>query len=134
MKSFRYTADKRHTSGLGLFELLVTVMILGTLSILAIGSLNSVRTDAMNITDLRNARTIIATQRQALVAGVFFSNETRDEIIQNLVLGVEANGIFKGRVFRLTGLTPDSLARASRFISMHDGSFEFDPLASQPAM
>ena len=96
---------------------------------------NFVGPEPKEVVDRRNAKIIIATHRQAVMAGATFSSDTRDEILRELVQGVRPTGIFRDRIFRVSGLDSEALSRAARFLLIEqDGSLEFDPQASQPAM
>jgi len=135
MKHLRPSNSKHQTSGLGFFEILITLMTAGILVMLVVNVYSAVGPEATGVVDRRNAKIIIATHRQAVMAGASFSADTRDEIIRELFNGVRPRGIFRDRIFRVSGLDLDALSRAARFLSIEDGgSLEFDPQASQPAM
>ena len=135
MKHPHLSTSKRQTSGFGLFEVLITLMTAGILVMLVVNVYGAVGPEATAVVDRRNAKIIIATHRQAVMAGALFSADTRDAIIRELIHGVRPGGIFRDRIFRVSGLDPDALSRAARFLAIEDGgTLEFDPQASQPAM
>ena len=135
MKSLRFVISKRHMSGFSLFEMLMTLMIAAIMVMLVVNAYGSLGSEATRVSDRLNAKLIIATHRQAVMAGASFSSATRDEMIRELILGVRPSGVFRDRVFRVSGLDPEALSRACRFLELAGGGdLEFDPHASQPAM
>lgn len=135
MMHFHPVATKRQTSGLSLFETLITLMTAGVLVMLVVNAYDVVGPEATSVVDRRNAKIIIATHRQAVMAGASFSAGTRDEIIGELMHGVRPRGIFRDRIFRVSGLDSEALSRAARFLAVEEGgSLEFDPEALQPSM
>lgn len=134
-KFSKIVPTKNQTAAFSLFELLITLMIIGVMILLVLNVYSFIGPEAKDVVDRRNAKIIIVTHRQAVMAGASFSADTRDEIIRELFNGVRPRGIFRDRIFRVSGLDLDALSRAARFLSFEDGgSLEFDPQASQPAM
>jgi hypothetical protein len=120
--------------GYGLIELLIFLMIVSTVGFISATYYGVAGNEARENIGKRNAKIIIATHRQAVIAGVTFAATSRDGIITELFQGVKpSSGVFRNRLFRINSLMPDDLSFATRFIRMDgDTSLEFDATASQP--
>lgn len=85
--------------------------------------------------DRCNAKVIIATYRQAMMAGTSFTASSRNVLICGLAQVVRPAGIFHDRVFSVTGLDKEALSGATRHPTIvRYGSPEFDPEEDQPRM
>jgi hypothetical protein len=111
-------------------------MLAGIFAMLSVSIFGELRQHAEGLADRANAKMIVSTQRQALLAGARFTvTDSRDAIIREIIKGVRPSGIFRDRIFSVSGIDEQALARASRFVMLIDGgALEFDPQAAQPAM
>lgn len=129
------SARRSLSAGFSLFEMMTVIMIIAALVTIAFSLFGSVNAEAIDSVDRVNAKVIISTQRQAVMAGASFNSTTRDDILRELIDGVQPTGIFKNRVFRISGIDPKALGRAARFLMLQEGGvLEFDPSAGQPRL
>lgn len=129
------SARRALSAGFSLFEMMTVIMIISFLVTIAFSLYGAVSSEAIDSVDRVNAKVIIATQRQAVMAGASFSATTRDDVLRELINGVQPTGIFKNRVFRLSGIDSQAIGRAARFLMLQDGGvLEFDPAAGQPRL
>ncbi len=93
------------------------IAILGVLTALALPSF-SYRDSCQNAVNLRNAKEIANIATAASLAGVdLVVAGDLQATITNLVNGVSpANGPFRGRVFRITGMSEETLAGAMQYL------------------
>lgn len=116
----------RHASqrGISLFELLLTVSLLGVLLSLAMPLFGAQNDAFTEIQAKRNAQELVSECQAALNAGVdFIVANDLPATLSHLAQGQTARqGIFKGRHFGLRNLTPEDLQNAARFLRLQGGT------------
>lgn len=106
--------------GFSLFELLMTLAIIGTLAGLAIPMFSDSRDRVEQARNRRNAQEIVSTCAAAQVAGLDFV-VPGDEIktIQNVITGgTPTDGAFEGRLFRVPNIHPSEISEIARYTEL----------------
>lgn len=130
--SFRRRRLHRHrraAPGLSLIELLMAILIIGIIGSLATMFLGSGLTDeAQKQRDKRNAQTIASLASMAGAAGAdFFVEGDKAATVENLRTGCSPpTGVFKGRVFKLSGITEEDIATAMPYLKITDSALVYD--------
>ena len=115
-------------SGFSLFEMLLTIAILGVIlnvMIMSVGGINQAATSAKNH---RNAQEIASLAAAASAAGADFIVEGDEEAtIRNLALGVKpANGIFRERLFKLAPMDAKHIQGAMEHLTLKGGQIIYE--------
>ena len=123
---FSTPALARHASqrGISLFELLLTVSLLGVLLSLAMPLFGAQNDAFTEIQAKRNAQELVSECQTAANAGVHFivANDLPATLSQIAQGQTATSGIFKGRHFGLRNLTPEALQGAARFLRLQGDS------------
>lgn len=114
--------------GFSLFELLLTLAILGVIlnvMIMSVGGIHQASTSAKNH---RNAQEIASLAAASSAAGADFIVEGSEEAtIQNLILGVKPDiGVFRERVFNLPPLTAKEIQGAMEYLKLSGGQIIYE--------
>ena len=114
--------------GFSLFEMLLTLAILGVIlnvMIMSVGGLNQASKSAKNH---RNAQEIASLAAAASASGADFLVEGDEErTIQNLILGVSPKvGIFRERVFKLPPLAASEIQGAMEYLKFSGGQLIYE--------
>lgn len=114
--------------GFSLFEMLLTIAILGVIlkvMIMSVGGLNQASTSAKNH---RNAQEIASLAAAASAAGADFAVEGNEEqTIQNLFLGVRPKvGIFRERIFKLSPMDTKEIQGAMEHLKLSGGQLIYE--------
>jgi hypothetical protein len=83
----------------------------------------------------RNAKSIVATANNALLAGAAFKAGTRNGMVAEMIHGIQpSRGIFKGKTFVVPNLQVGDLEDAAlKYISLSTyGTLAFDDTGTQP--
>jgi len=120
--------------GFTLLETLTCILIVSILSAIAIGWFAGHREVVIKVSRQRNAQEIVNMAVCATVAGCdFVVPGDKFNTIQNLILGTYGQeGIWKGKIFRLTSLELDQLADSLPFVKMEGKLILYDYTGSQP--
>jgi len=124
----------RKPHGFTLLETLTCVLIVSILSALAIGWYAGHRDVVIKVSRQRNAQEIVNMAVCATVAGCdFVVPGDKFTTIQNLISGTYGTeGIWKGKLFRLTSLELDQLAASLPFVRLEGSLILYDFTGSQP--
>ena len=121
--------NRSSSSAFSLIELLIAVVIIGILANLAMMAFGGVPQAAEFQKDKRNAQEIATLAATASAAGASFivPSDERATIV-NLRNGVTpVTGIFKGRVFKIPGLSDIDLTGAMSFLTLTDTDLLYAP-------
>jgi len=122
-----HSQSSRSPAGFSLMELLVTVAILGIVSMMAGGAFGGARQGAVDQKDKRNAQEIANVAAIANAAGAQFvvPGDAR-ATIENLRDGCSPDrGAFKGRLFKLPNLGDPEITGAMRFLALNDTDLQY---------
>lgn len=116
-------------AGFSLFELLMTVAILGIMASLAMSAYGSQGVSFQDVRDRRNAQEITSTYTAARAAGLDLAVDASVEsIVRKLIQGAApTNGIFKKHVFRVNLLAEADIVGATRFLQIQNGELLVRP-------
>lgn len=114
--------------GFSLFEMLLTIAILGVILNVMIMSVGGIRQASMSAKNHRNAQEIASLAAAASAAGADFIVEGSEEAsIQNLVLGVRPDiGVFRERVFKLPPLSAKEIQGAMEYLKLSAGQIIYE--------
>ncbi len=117
-----------HRSGFSLFEMLLTLAILGiilSVMILSVGGINQASTSAKNH---RNAQEIASLAAAASAAGAdFVVVDDEEASIRNLALGIKPDkGIFYKRLFKLSPMNAKDIHGAMEYLTLKDGQIIYE--------
>jgi prepilin-type N-terminal cleavage/methylation domain-containing protein len=118
---FQPARGRQH--GIGLFEMLLVISILGIMAALALPSFGQQRDVFAEVKNKRNAQEIVAEFTIAQAAGVsIFAGATVEEILARLVEGVVmSEGPFIGRKFGLKNLSSEEVQGAAKHLKLASG-------------
>jgi prepilin-type N-terminal cleavage/methylation domain-containing protein len=113
--------------GFSLVELLVTIAILGIVSLIGVNSFGGARQGAVDQKDMRNAQEIASMAAVARAAGAQFVVLGDEKAsIENLRAGcTPVHGAFKGCVFQLPNLAESEINGAMRFLALNDTEIQY---------
>ena len=116
-------------AGFSLFEVLMTVAILGIMASLAMSAFGSQGESYQEVRDRRNAQELVATYTAARAAGFdFVASGAVEPIVRKLIDGATpTTGVFKNRVFKVNLLAEADIAGASRFLQIQNGELLVRP-------
>lgn len=117
-----------------LLELLFTLALIAIVSGLTIAWYARAHQDAvMRVIDQRNAQEIVTLGVGATLGGAdFVVPGDKLATVQNLLVGVVGQqGTWKGKIFRLTGMHPDSVPGATEFVKLDGDLLIYDPDGDQ---
>lgn len=114
---------RANSFGISLFEMLLTISILGIMTALALPTFGQQRDAFSDVKAKRNAQEMVAECTVAMVAGVNFSvGATVDETIERLIKGAKAvEGTFAGRSFGLRQMSAEDAQEAAKFLKVANG-------------
>ncbi len=112
--------------GISLFEMLLTVAILGVMLSLAMPLFGAQNDVYAGIKAKRNAQELVAECTAAQAAGVdFVVAGDLPATVENIVKGgVATSGVFKGRTLGLKGLAAEDAKDAARFLKLSGGDLQ----------
>lgn len=115
-------------SGFSLFEMLLTIAILGVILNVMIMSVGGIRQASMSAKNHRNAQEIASLAAAASAAGADFIVEGSEEAtIQNLIQGVRPNiGVFRERIFKLPPMSAKEIQGAMEYLKLSDGQIIYE--------
>lgn len=130
---FHLPARSPQTRGFTLVETLACILIVSILSTVAIGWYAGHRDVIIKVSRQRNAQEIVNMAVCATVADCdFVVPGDKFNTIQNLILGTYGKeGIWKGKLFRLTSLELDALADSLPYVKMEGRLILYDFTGSQ---
>lgn len=120
-------SNNRRQNGFSLFELLMTVAILGIMGSFAITALGDETSAVENARDQRNAQEVVATCVAAHAAGVnFVVGNQIDATVRKIIEGAApSNGVFKNHVFKVNLVGEADIAGAIRFLKIQNGELTY---------
>lgn len=123
MKTSTFSLSRHRQQGFSLFEMLLTVCIIGVLCSLAIPLFGAPREAVEEIKAKRNAQELVNECQKAQVAGVdFVVAGDVAATLANVARGeVASSGAFAGVSFGLKGLAVGELQEAERWLQLHGG-------------
>ena len=118
---------KNKKAGFSLFEMLMTIAILGVMGSLAIGAFGDQASSFERTRDRRNAQEIAATCTTAQAAGLNFvvGNEVNITVRKIIQGAAPTGGAFKDRMFKVNLIGEADIAGAMRFLAIQNGSLVF---------
>lgn len=134
MSMRRLSASRRLSLGFSLVELMIFAALLMCLLTIAYSSFNNLNPRVREIQRIRNAKNIVATANNALIAGAVFKGSTRNQVVDEVLQGIQPDrGIFKGKTFAVPNLSTEDLQDAAlKYIFLSpDGTLGFDPVGKQ---
>lgn len=117
-----------------LLELLFTLALIAIVSGLTIAWYARAHQDAVrSVIDQRNAQEIVSLGVGATLGGAdFVVPGDKQATIQNLIVGVVGQqGVWKGKIFRLSGMRQDCVPGASEFVKLDGDLLLYDPAGGQ---
>ena len=116
-------------AGFSLFEMLMTVAILGIIASLAMTAFGSQGDSFQDVRDRRNAQELVATYTAARAAGLdFAASGAVGPIVRKLTDGAApTSGVFKNRVFKVNFFAEADIAGATRFLQIQNGELLVRP-------
>lgn len=114
----------RHQRGISLFEMLLSVSLLGIILSLAMPLFGAPHEAYADIKAKRNAQELVSEFQTAQAAGVNFivANDLA-ATLANIARGQAAtSGAFKGRYYGLQSISVEELPAAARFLKLSGGS------------
>ena len=132
----RFSASRRLSMGFSLVEVMIFVALLMGLLTIAYSSFNSLNPRVKETQRVLNAKNIVATANNALIAGAVFKGDTRNEVVDEVIQGIQPDrGSLKGKTFAVPNLSTEDLQDAAlKYILLSpDGTLGFDPVGKQAA-
>lgn len=119
----RIRNTKTTTQGFSLFEMLMTIAILGVMGSLAVSAFGGQKDAFESARDRRNAQEIAQVCSTARAAGLEFLVPGQiEDTIRNTVTGAApTNGAFKGKTFKVGTLSNADITGAARFLVIENG-------------
>ena len=119
----RFKSAKRYRSGFSLFELLMSVAILGIMGSFAISAFGNQTEVVQDTRNLRNAQAVAATCAAAKAAGLnFVVGMNLDSTVRNIIKGAApTSGAFKNRVFKVNLIGDEDVPGTIRYLKIQDG-------------
>ena len=114
--------------GISLIELLTVVAILGLLASIATAAFSSPKEIYESARARRNAQQIASEYNCARASGLDFTvpNDVLATAKKVVSGGRATSGAFKGREFKVAGISNDDVAEASRFLALNRGELIFN--------
>ncbi len=117
-----------------LLELLIVVALISIVCGLVVALYARAHdTIVQRVINQRNAQEIVSLGVGATVSGAeFVVTGDKQATVQNLIVGVcGQQGIWKGKIFRLTGMRPDMVPGALTFVKFDGDLLIYDPAGEQ---
>jgi prepilin-type N-terminal cleavage/methylation domain-containing protein len=117
------------SSAFSLVEMLVVISILLIITAIAVPMVANATTKAGGSRDHRNAQTIATMANNAIASGnLTLPNATGvEEIVDQLVAGVDGSGVFEGTKFQVNSLSDGDRAGAIALLNWTGGILEYQP-------
>jgi type II secretory pathway pseudopilin PulG len=121
MKNFSVIQKSK---GISLIEALMTLAIIGVMAAVAVPMFFDTTDNVTRAQQRRNAQEIVSVCATAQVAGLnFVVLGNLEKSIENVIVGgAPASGVFRGRLFRVPGVTLQDISKVSKFIRLENGS------------
>lgn len=119
--------------GFSLFELLMTVAIIGIMAAIAVPALSNINSDSEAAVNRRNAQHIVNTYESGLAMGVVWDGFNRNTKVAAVLLGQSpTSGVFKGNTAKVSGVTSDQARDAYPYIGIDSsGGLLYDSSGGQ---
>jgi type II secretory pathway pseudopilin PulG len=131
MKNFSVSSKAK---GISLIEALMTLAIIGVMAAVAVPLLFDTKEDVTRAQQRRNAQEIISVCATAQAAGLdFVVPGNLEKSIENVIVGgAPTSGVFRGRLFRVPGITVQDISKVSKFIRLENGSLIYHHSGGMP--
>ena len=118
----RIKNTKTTTQGFSLFEMLMTIAILGIMGSLAVNAFGGQKEAFESARDRRNAQEIAQVCSTARAAGLEFlvPGQLEDTIRNTITGGAPTKGSFKGKTFKVGSLSDADITGAARFLKVEN--------------
>lgn len=116
-------ATQRRLLGISLFELLMTLALLGVMSSIAVAAFGNQSDAFRDARDRRNAKELANVCTAAKAAGLDFVVAGQlAETVRKVVTGAApTRGLLKGRIFKVNLIAEADINGASRFLEIQNG-------------
>lgn len=117
-----------------MLELLIVIAVIGIVSGLLLASYgHGHRETIRRMVDQRNAQEIVSLGVCATMGGAdFVVKDDKAATVENLIKGtVGRDGVWKGKIFRLSSLDPERLPGALPFVKFEAGLLLYEPAGGQ---
>jgi prepilin-type N-terminal cleavage/methylation domain-containing protein len=122
----------RRPDGFSLVELLTVIAVITVIAGLVLPYFGDMTNTANEKKDQRNAQTIASTAECATAAGAqFIVAGDLEATIKKLRIGASPDtGAFKGRVFKLPGISDGDISRAMPYLTLSNNALQFHTTAT----
>jgi type II secretory pathway pseudopilin PulG len=126
MKTPAAVSPVRRQQGISLFEMLMSVAIIGVMCSLALPLFGAPQEAFSSVKAKRNAQELVTECTVARAAGVdFVVASDLKATLAAVNLGARAeSGVFAGREFGLKGMSPEELAASQAYLKIQNGELQ----------